>query len=143
MTNDFVRNLRILTAAVLAVIAFAGFADAAYAQLAPPPPPLVTDNNFSSIAFNITDSIEFLPGLLTGLSYLFALLMGAKGILRLKDHVENPKQMPLKDATVMLLAGGALFALPIIYEAMFMTVGETGAVVEAASVASVRFNVLE
>ena len=38
-------------------------------------------NNFGSIAKNITSSIQNLPGLLTGLSYLFGILLGVLGIL--------------------------------------------------------------
>ena len=66
--------------------------------------------NFSDIAGNITDSIEELPGFISGLAYLVGLLMGALGIMKIKDHVENPTQTPMKDGAVRLAAGGALAA---------------------------------
>ena len=97
-------------------------------------------NNMSSIAKNITTSIESVPGLLTGLAYMFGILIGVLGILKIKDHVENPQQTPLKDGAVRLAAGGALFALPIVYEAMFETVG-SGAGASAANLSTVNFNV--
>ena len=97
-------------------------------------------NNMSSIAKNITTSIESVPGLLTGLAYMFGILIGVLGILKIKDHVENPQQTPLKDGAVRLAAGGALFALPIVYEAMFETIG-TGAGASAANLSTVNFNV--
>ncbi len=97
-------------------------------------------NNFSDIARNVNDSIEELPGLLTGVAYLFGLLLGVLGILKLKDHVENPTQTPLKDGAIRLASGGALFALPIVYEAMRETVGDTSALVDAAPVSKVTFN---
>ena len=97
-------------------------------------------NNMSSIAKNITKTIESVPGLLTGLAYMFGILIGVLGILKIKDHVENPGQTPLKDGAVRLAAGGALFALPIVYEAMFQTVG-TGAGVKAANLNTVDFAV--
>lgn len=97
-------------------------------------------NNFSSIASNITTSIAQVPGLLTGLSYMFGILIGVLGILKIKDHVENPGQTPLKDGAIRLAAGGALFALPIVYEAMFETIGE-GAGVQAAELTQVEFAV--
>jgi len=83
-----------------------------------------TGNNFSTIAENITESIQDLPGLLTALSYLFGILLGVLGVMKIKDHVENPTQTPLKDGAIRLGAGGALFALPILFEAMFTTIGE-------------------
>ena len=97
-------------------------------------------NNFSSIASNMTVSVQQIPGLLTGLAYMFGILLGVLGILKIKDHVENPNQTPLKDGAIRLAAGGALFALPIIYESMRETVG-IGATVSAAQLSSVSFNV--
>ena len=98
-------------------------------------------NDFSDIAQNITTSIQDLPGLITGLSYLAGTMFGVLGILKIKDHVENPTQTQLKDGAIRLAAGGGLFALPIIYEAMFETVGSNGANVTAAQLNTVGFNV--
>lgn len=95
-------------------------------------------NNFSNIAANITASIQDLPGLLSALSYMFGVLLGVLGVMKVKDHVENPTQTPLKDGAIRLAAGGALFALPILYEAMFNTVG-TGTTVDAAKLKKVNF----
>jgi hypothetical protein len=97
-------------------------------------------NNFSNIASNITTSISSLPALLSGLSYMFGIMLGVLGILKIKDHVENPQQTPLKDGAIRLAAGGGLFALPIIYEAMKNTVG-TGNGVEAAGLNAISFQV--
>ncbi len=98
-------------------------------------------NNFSSIATNINTSIASLPGLLTALAYLFGILLGVLGILKIKDHVENPSQTPLKDGAIRLAAGGGLFALVIIYEAMKETVGAGGTAVESAALKKAKFNV--
>ena len=100
-------------------------------------------NNFGSIAGNINTSIASLPGLLTGLAYMFGILLGVLGIMKIKDHVENPTQTPLKDGAVRLAAGGALFALPIVFEAMFETLeaGGTGGNASAAALNAVSFNV--
>ena len=97
-------------------------------------------NNFGSISSNITASIAQVPGLLSAMSYMFGILLGVLGVMKIKDHVENPSQTPLKDGAIRLAAGGALFALPIIYEAMFTTVG-TGANAQAATLNKVQFNV--
>lgn len=97
-------------------------------------------NNFGDIASNIVDSIEELPGLLTGVAYLLGLMLGVLGVLKVKDHVENPTQTPLKDGAIRMASGGALFALPIVYEAMQNTIGVTGNFVEAPVVSRVEFN---
>ena len=97
-------------------------------------------NTFSNIAENIVLSIQNLPGLLTGVSYMFGILLGVLGILKIKDHVENPQQTALKDGAIRLAAGGGLFALPIVYEAMRETIGQ-GAGVEAAELTKVNFAV--
>ncbi|USO03919.1 MAG: hypothetical protein H6853_02765 [Rhodospirillales bacterium] len=83
--------------------------------------------NFSTISDNISESIQDLPGLLTGVSYMVGILLGVLGILKIKDHVENPSNTPLQHGAIRLAAGGGLFALPIVYEAMQATIGEDGA----------------
>lgn len=88
-------------------------------------------NNFSKIAENITTSIQDLPGLLTALSYMFGILLAVLGVMKIKDHVENPTQTHLKDGAIRLAAGGALFALPILFEAMTNTIGDGNADVQA------------
>lgn len=99
-------------------------------------------NDFSNIAQNITTSIASIPGLLTALAYMFGLLLGVLGVLKIKDHVENPTQTPLKDGAIRLAAGGALFALPILLEAMTETLSNgTGAGASASQMFSVSFNV--
>lgn len=98
-------------------------------------------NDFSEIARNINTSISELPGLLTGVSYMMGILLGVLGILKIKDHVENPGQTPLQHGAIRLAAGGGLFALPIIYEAMLNTIGDDGTAVSAAELNKVQFNV--
>ncbi len=101
-------------------------------------------NNFGSIASNISDSIAQLPGLISALAYLFGVLLAVLGIMKIKDHVENPTQTPLKDGAIRLAAGGALFAVPIILEAMSETIdqGATGAGASAAGLQSVSFGTI-
>ncbi len=102
---------------------------------------LGTGNSFSTIARNITDSIEELPGLVTSIAYLVGILMGVMGVMKIKDHVENPTQTPMKEGAIRLAAGGALFALPIVFESMLNTIGTTGVLVEAPEVSKVEFNI--
>ena len=86
--------------------------------------------NFSTISTNVSTSIASLPGLLAGVSYMIGILLGVLGILKIKDHVENPTQTPLQRGAIRLVAGGGLFALPIVFEAMQGTIdnGASGGV---------------
>ena len=97
--------------------------------------------DFSTIAENITGSISSVPGMLTGVSYMLGTLLGVLGILKIKDHVENPSQTPLQHGAIRLTSGGALFGLPIVYEAMTSTIGENGANATAATLNAVDFAV--
>jgi hypothetical protein len=101
-------------------------------------------NNFGKIAKNINTSIADLPGLLTAMCYLFGILLAVLGILKIKDHVENPSNTPLKDGAIRLCIGGFLFALPILFEAMANTIdaGTDGAATTSSKLQKVQFNVL-
>ena len=98
-------------------------------------------NNFSKISTNIATSIASLPGLMSALAYLMGVVLGILGVLKIKDHVENPTQTPLKDGAVRLAVGGALFALPILFESMFNTIGNKGTAVQAATLKKATFKV--
>ena len=112
-------------------------ASEAYATFLVQNPP----NNFGDITENMTKSIENIPGLLTALAYLFGLMLGGLGIMKIKDHVENAKQTSLKDGAIRLAVGGALFALPIVYEAAEYAIGSTDNLADAAFLNAVSFNV--
>jgi len=101
----------------------------------------ISPNDWSSIARNITTSIEELPGLITSVSYMIGILLGVTGVMKLKDHVENPSQTPMKEGAIRLATGGALFALPIVFESMLNTIGTTGTSIEPAVLNRVEFNV--
>lgn len=97
-------------------------------------------NTFKNIVTNMETSISTIPGLISGVSYMMGILLGVLGILKIKDHVENPGQTPLQQGAIRLAAGGGLFALPIMYEAMRNTIG-TGAVVTAPTVKALELKV--
>ncbi len=98
-------------------------------------------NNFNSIVNNMETSISGIPGLISGVSYMMGILLGVLGVLKIKDHVENPGQTPLQQGAIRLAAGGGLFALPIVYEAMRTTIGNNGALVAAPKVKAITLDV--
>lgn len=130
MTNTkMIRTMMILGAGLFAVtLMAAGDANAA-----------AGDTNFSSIASNMTLSISRFPTLISGLAYLFGLLLAVLGVMKIKDHVENPGQTPLKDGSIRLAAGGGLFAIPMVSNAMTNTIGSDAALTQV-SLTSVNFN---
>ncbi len=77
-----------------------------------------SSKTFNDIATNITTNIQSLPGLLAAVCYIMGLIFAALGVLKIKDHVENPSQTQLKDGAIRLAIGGALFGLPIITASM-------------------------
>lgn len=83
-------------------------------------------NNVNNILSNIKDSLKDVPGLVSAAAYMLALLLGVTGIIKVKDHVENPDQTPLREGVTRFLAGGALFALPTVFNAMFSLIGNAG-----------------
>lgn len=100
----------------------------------------ISGQTFSHLAFNINSSVEYVPGLMSALSYLLALLLGTHAVIKIKDHVENPRQTHLRESVVRLAVGGALFSLPVVYEAMFSMFGEAGNITSAASLQQVLMN---
>ncbi len=90
-------------------------------------------NTFNDIANNIVSGIQDLPGFLSAISYMMGMLFSVLGILKIKDHVENPTQTALKDGAIRLAVGGGLFMIPIITESMQTLIG-TGAMTQAAEV---------
>jgi|GEM_PF-332819 len=75
-------------------------------------------NNFDNVWQSITDSVGGLPSLISVGAYIFGILFAVLGILKIKEHVENPQQTPLKDGAMKLAAGGALFSLPFLTDIM-------------------------
>ena len=81
--------------------------------------------NFSTVTDNITASSSTLPNLIATVAYVGGLGMGVTGIFKLKQHVDNPGQTPMKDGLIRLGAGGALLVLPYITQAMMGTIRAT------------------
>jgi hypothetical protein len=75
-------------------------------------------NTFDNVWQSVTDSVGGLPSLISVGAYIFGILFAVLGILKIKEHVENPQQTPLKDGAMKLAAGGALFSLPFLTDIM-------------------------
>ncbi len=85
------------------------------------------NQGFNQLLGNIITSIDSTPGIVTAASYLLGLVMIVGGILKIKDHVETPEQVQIKEGVIRLLIAGALFTLPVIYLAAENTITGTTA----------------
>lgn len=66
---------------------------------------------------NVIQSSSGLPELLSAFSYICGLILTFMAIVKLKDHVLNPNQIPISDSMKRFLGGGMFFALPTVCEA--------------------------
>lgn len=86
--------------------------------------------NMSNVTKNIVTSTSALPNLISIVAYIAGLAMAVFGIMKIKEHVDNPGQVKLKDGIIRLGVGGALLALPFILNVMTNTLsnGQAGQV---------------
>lgn len=89
--------------------------------------------DLNDVLANITNSLQGVPGLIAAFAYLLGLSMVVAGLIKLKEHVESPEQTTLKEPIARLLTAGALFALPTIYTAMYVSIDgpEDGGILSA------------
>lgn len=90
--------------------------------------PAFAQEDISDVSNNIIESVGMLPAFIAALAYLLGLMLAVSGVMKIKQHVENPGegttsgQAPLRSGPIRLLAGGALFSLPMIYEVLYNTI---------------------
>lgn len=82
--------------------------------------------DINGVLASIIASIEGLPGLIAAAAYLLGIVAAVAGVLKIREHVENPDQTPLREGVVRLIFGGAMFALPTIYTAMASLISGEG-----------------
>lgn len=112
----------------------AGLMTSTHAEAAAP----ASGASFTTITQNITTQIGGIPGFITALSYIMGTLFAVLGILKIKDHVENPSNTPLREGAIRLAVGGGLFVVPLITEAMQNLVGTTGTGVDIQSMKAIN-----
>ena len=73
---------------------------------------------FADMARNIILAMSGANNLISTVCWIGGAGLGVAGIFKLKNHVDNPAQTPMKDGLVRLGCGGALLAFPFIMGAM-------------------------
>ena len=82
--------------------------------------------DINKLAENIIVSISTTPNLIAALGYLGGLFFGVIGIIKLKDHVENPSSISLASVAIRLFIGGCMLSLPSFYDVMINTTAGGG-----------------
>jgi hypothetical protein len=77
-----------------------------------------SNTTFKTMSQNIVTSSGGLPGMISTVAYIGGVGLGVAGVFKLKQHVDNPGQTPMKDGLIRLGAGGGLLALPFLTGAM-------------------------
>lgn len=80
------------------------------------------DSSVGLVLCNIVKSADQLPALISAIAYLLGIMLGVFGILKLKDHVLDPRQTPFAEPMKRFVAGGAFLALPMITEVVKNTI---------------------
>ena len=75
----------------------------------------------------LRDQIGSLTDLIGAAAFIVGLVFGASGLMKFKQHSENPQGTPLSHAMVRLLVAGALIALPAVLGTSVGTLFGTGA----------------
>ncbi|MBI1215648.1 MAG: hypothetical protein GC185_07510 [Alphaproteobacteria bacterium] len=73
---------------------------------------------FRDMSNHIITATSNFTGLISTVCYLGGGGLGVAGIFKLKQHVDNPNNTPLKDGLVRIGCGGGLLSFPFIEAAM-------------------------
>ena len=84
-------------------------------------------HSMGDVICNALRGSSMVPILLAALSYLFGLFLVVMGILKTREHVEDPRSVPIWEPIKRFVAGGMFLALPIMTEAaLSLIVGDSG-----------------
>lgn len=90
-------------------------------------PQVAHATTLGSVINSVTsDASLTLPGVFAGFSYMMGLIMGFTGIMKLKEHVENPNQVQFLEPIKRFIAGGMFFCLPYVADVVRNMIEGTG-----------------
>jgi hypothetical protein len=79
---------------------------------------LASATTFKTMSQNIVTASSGFNNMISTVCWIGGAGLGVAGIFKLKNHVDNPAQAPMKDGLVRVGAGGGLLAFPFIQQAM-------------------------
>lgn len=80
--------------------------------------------SLGTVIENTVYSANELPFLLAAITYMVGITFGVMGIIKLYEHVNDPRQTQLSEGIKRLIVGGCLLGLPIVVEAAWRTVND-------------------
>lgn len=80
--------------------------------------------DFTTTTDAITTSASKIPNLISTVAFIAGIGMAIAGVFKIKAHVDNPAQAPLKDGLIRLAVGGALLAFPLLTNLMVSLIGQ-------------------
>lgn len=85
-------------------------------------PAFATATTIRDMSNNIVTSAGSFQNLISTVCWIGGSGLGVAGIFKLKQHVDNPGQTPMKDGLIRIGCGGGLLAFPFIQNAMQGTI---------------------
>lgn len=82
--------------------------------------------NMGESITRFVNSMGEIPHVISAIAYIGGIGLGVWAMFKIKDHVDNPMQTPLRAGVLRLLAGGGLLALPMVAEAVARTWVDAG-----------------
>jgi len=129
LTQHFQNFLLFSSVLLIAGILFVYFSDLALAQsgeVEAGTGAVASGQTLGATITNTVNSFKTVPGLLTGASYLFGIVLGFMAIWKLKEHVLDPRGTQIWDPMKRAIAAGAFFALPFMASVVIETVSKDG-----------------
>jgi hypothetical protein len=80
------------------------------------------DGNITSVIEDIVKSTQGVTGMMSAVAYISAVIMAVTAIIKLKEHVEDPRTS-IKESLGRAIIAGALFALPYVGSVAMATIG--------------------
>lgn len=77
-------------------------------------PAFATGGELSTSVANVGKNIATTPILINYASYIIGAALGVSGISKLKQHVDNPGQTPIKDGLGRVAAAAMFISLPFV-----------------------------
>jgi intracellular multiplication protein IcmD len=119
-----IKSKSLAKVAVYMAIAVGFFAMAAYADYQPRPP---TENSLGWVAQTVIDSLGSVAQVMSAISYLAGFGFVIAAFFKLKQHKDNPQQIPVTNGLAMLAVGAALVFAPSVFQMAGTTLFGTGA----------------
>jgi hypothetical protein len=82
-----------------------------------------SDVTVATLANAFIKSLEYIPSIFSALSYVAGVILGFKGVLKLKEHNESKGQVKLVTPIMLLIASALFLGLPVVLDIGITTVG--------------------